>query len=381
MSPTYIVTDKNRLSQILVNLLGNAFKFTFHGGVTVRVESENTDPCKVKFFVQDTGIGIKREDIGKLFKMYGKLEQQDNKINTNGIGLGLTISNSLAMLLNPQNNKTIEVESRVGEGTCFSFVVLSQPEVKPNSQGNEKTSLADISSIILNEDKSTNVGKKMSTYANRGPMHLLKVVAASRQIKVEGSPLRLDQISFRDEPEQSHVEEDDQNIGKVMKALKRESNRILMRESNYIQRNKSKYGNIKMNEIPWSFIVDDNPFNLMVACHIMEERGYRVKTALNGQEAIQKAKEHQESGEKFKVVLMDCQMPVMDGYEATRLLKEMMKTGEISACPIVALTANNRNEEHETLCRNAGMDGHIAKPLQIDELERVLKEVQIDLKL
>jgi len=125
----------------------------------------------------------------------------------------------------------------------------------------------------------------------------------------------------------------------------------------------------------WCLVVDDNPFNLMVASHIMSERGYQVKTAMNGQDAVEKASEDQRNGIFYKLVLMDCQMPVMDGYEATRILKNMMDAGEMRCCPVIALTANNRSEQHERLCKNAGMDGHVSKPLQVSELESVLKDV------
>jgi CheY-like chemotaxis protein len=125
----------------------------------------------------------------------------------------------------------------------------------------------------------------------------------------------------------------------------------------------------------WCLVVDDNPFNLMVACHIMEERKFQVKTALNGQDAIKQVVDHSNNGSSFDVILMDCQMPVMDGYEATRILKNIMGHNEVPSSPIIALTANNHDEDHEKLCSEVGMNGYVAKPLQINELEAVLKKV------
>ena len=84
-----------------------------------------------------------------------------------------------------------------------------------------------------------------------------------------------------------------------------------------------------------------------------------VKTALNGEDAIRRMKEHNENGEVFELILMDCQMPIMDGFEATRILKEMMRNGEVAKCPIIALTANNRDEEcekAESRSRNGWLD-------------------------
>jgi len=141
--------------------------------------------------------------------------------------------------------------------------------------------------------------------------------------------------------------------------------------ANLAKRKKSK--DLRSNK-PWCLVVDDNPFNLMVASHLMEDRGYRIKTALNGKEAIERVTQHQENRQNFRVILMDCQMPVMDGYEATRILRMMMNGKEITECPVLALTANTRDEEHEQLCVEVGMSGSINKPLQPDELEKMLKK-------
>jgi signal transduction histidine kinase len=104
--------------------------------------------------VIDTGIGIKKEDQDRLFKMYGKLEQQDKKINTNGVGLGLTISNTLAKMLNPSenNNNGIQVESEVDQGTTFSFSIESHNVEVSKGKDLAASSLADISSGVLNEE-------------------------------------------------------------------------------------------------------------------------------------------------------------------------------------------------------------------------------------
>ena len=126
-----INTDKNRLSQIIINLLGNAFKFTINGGITIKVEVESQDPYRIRFSVRDTGIGIKKEDQDKLFKLFGRLEHTDKKINTSGVGLGLTISNTLALLLNPSEQKGIEVVSESDKGSTFSFAV----EENDNNRG------------------------------------------------------------------------------------------------------------------------------------------------------------------------------------------------------------------------------------------------------
>jgi CheY-like chemotaxis protein len=391
--PEIICTDKNRLSQILINLLGNAFKFTFQGGVTVKVNLESMSPLKVRFSVVDTGIGIKKEDQERLFKMYGKLEQENKKINTNGVGLGLTISNTLAKMLNPSENMSsgIQVESEVDVGTSFSFVIESQI-VEP-SQGKDlaTSSLADISSGILNEDKDLTMMKKMSVYTINKNEHFAKLMTSSSQNldtrkRLDAATKTLDLDNFKESGE-LHGSESGRHLLKKNTKLQEfyEDDEII------VERGSSGSSNEKMvTKVPqkldtdlgtvpeqrcWCLVVDDNPFNLMVACHIMEERKFQVKTALNGQDAIKQVADHAQSGLTFDVILMDCQMPVMDGYEATRILKKMMVSNQVPNCPIIALTANNHDEDHEKLCNEVGMNGYVAKPLQINELEAVLKKV------
>jgi len=120
--PRFIVTDQNRRRQILINLIGNALKLTFEGGVNISVQMDPEQKENIKFCVEDTGIGVKEEDKAKLFKMYGRLDQADPKTNTQGIEFGLEISNQLTRLLGDGgNNGGIKFSSQVGKGTSFTF--------------------------------------------------------------------------------------------------------------------------------------------------------------------------------------------------------------------------------------------------------------------
>jgi len=423
--PEMIITDRNRLSQILVNLLGNAFKFTFRGGVTLGVSLEYSQPTQVRFYVRDTGIGIKKEDQEKLFKMYGKLEQQDRKINTQGIGLGLTISNTLAELLNTTENKGIHVESEVDVGTCFSFLVQSQHPETSSMREVEEGTLEEMSAAMFNEERDATIIRKMTTYTNyydnysKMPSSSQNVVSASHNQLEYKRPASPPLIRAHRDEEEGDDQQGGSRIAFPSINLNEENNLLSSSRTNASQQELLKPNSTlplahqkKISEVaediehesmlensieeslqiadkggaaareedksqkPWCLVVDDNPFNLMVACHIMEERGYRVKTALNGREAINQFTEHESKGFVFKLTLMDCQMPVMDGYQATKALKEMMKNGELHDCPIIALTANNRDEEHDKLCQQVGMSGHITKPLQTIELEAILKKLQ-----
>ncbi len=119
-------------------------------------------------------------------------------------------------------------------------------------------------------------------------------------------------------------------------------------------------------------VVDDNLFNIMVARHFLEGRNFGVKTALHGEEAIQVIQEHIKMGlQPFEIILMDCQMPIMDGFECTRRLIKMMRSQELPKIPIYALTAND-TEDDKKKCLACGMDGVISKPLKEEDLTRFL---------
>mmetsp|Transcript_9762 Transcript_9762/g.8343 ORF Transcript_9762/g.8343 Transcript_9762/m.8343 type:complete len:226 (+) Transcript_9762:280-957(+) len=118
-------TDRYRLMQVLVNLIGNAFKFTFEGSITLKIsKDEKFAPNKLKFSVIDTGLGIKEHDMERLFQAFGKIKQENTSVNTQGVGLGLMISNEIVKALNGENSEErIYVESEYGKGTCFSFYI------------------------------------------------------------------------------------------------------------------------------------------------------------------------------------------------------------------------------------------------------------------
>jgi len=328
--PASITTDRTRLSQVLINLVGNAFKFTFKGGICITVDLEDANPRQIRFSVQDTGIGIKEEDKGKFFRLFGRLEHEDKNINSNGVGLGLTISNTLAALLSPSAQRGIEFESFSGKGSTFSFIIQDAWQF-------EQKVLCKLDSVI-NDDYN----------------HSMDETAGSLSVLERISPYSQQKNSFTQES---------------LFQRKTKSKDVL---NLYAIKN-----NIKKK---WCLIVDDNPFNLIVANHIMQEKGYQVKNATNGEEALQAALDHESSREIFQVILMDCQMPVMDGFTATRKLRELMRKGRINETPIIALTANNMDEQNEKLWKEAGMSGCVAKPMKIEDLEKVLNTIYIQNK-
>jgi len=334
----YIVTDKNRLSQILINLIGNALKFTSTGGITVSAKdySKNTDYMMIS--VEDTGMGIK-EDKGKLFKIFCKLETE-TRVNTQGVGLGLTISNDLAKLLCGQMyQQGINLQSEFGKGSKFSFLIkkdltLTTLTVPNRLQKLERQdhSSTDLSASFLNEGRCGFLPQSSPK----------KTIISSPMLSGRNSPLLSSHRSVQTTASST----------KVSKYF------------TFSQENKS-------SQDPCVLIVDDNPLNIAVAKAFVLKNNYQVKTALSGQAAIDTMLENNHTLSPIKLVLMDLQMPMMDGYQATKALKELMKSNEVPETPIIALTAND-NEDDKKACRKAGMCDYLSKPVKESEIAQIL---------
>ena len=256
--PQQVLVDGQRLRQVLINLLGNAVKFTEKGQVTLRVTSTlDGDRLKLCFEVQDTGIGIAREDVRRLFRPFSQL---NNELTTNeqkGTGLGLHLCRELLTMM----DGSIEVQSTLGEGTTFRCWLPVEPA---EPAGYETQSIPDAESQL------------------RKPLRIL--------------------------------------------------------------------------------VVDDNPINRRVIGLQLEKMGHDPTLATGGREAVTTVDE-----EVFDLVLMDCQMPDMDGLEATRKIREK-HSDELA---IVALTAFSEESQREA-CLEAGMDDFLTKPIEASMLRNIL---------
>jgi len=405
--PQYIVSDQDRLRQILINLLGNAFKFTFEGQVVVSVglEKEKGEGY-LEFKILDTGIGIKEEDKKKLFKMYGRLEQEDPKTNTQGIGFGLEISNQLAKLLAHSDFEDgIKVESEYGEGSAFSFIIK-------DLQVNHDHSLKD-QELAFDEphvfaEEIENISIKMSPYNNFASTPLL---GSEKDISLKSTLLKNMPSKFSSTHNLTPKRNSDRYINMSPMSRPQHNNHklgmIALSNSQKIIPNLVAYGSSspahtpinteefrseisfltptgdfslqKSGNLPFeksrALIVDDNPFNLLVAKHLLEGLNFTVETALNGKLGVDLAKTaHVTQKKPFILVLMDLQMPVMDGYEATKVLREMIVEGEIPDLHIIAVSAND-SEDDKRRCKEVGMNDHLAKPLNEKHLKEALDRI------
>jgi len=373
---TQMSTDKNRLLQIIINLINNAVKFTFQGSITIRVIVDPAKSGNLLFSVEDTGIGIKEENIEKLFKMFGKLEESE-AINTQGVGLGLTISNGLVALLSNKKKDGISVTSEFGGGTRFFFSIPRIIKVR-SANGSvlvdiptENEHLESLETKIMKYSKNSilNIAKSM----NFSPIHSIhhksnqELLGDFEDMQFSDRTGTGGKLSGLPSPTKSSKGLFGKSIATSLHYLsspKYEDKRVEYTTT---------HNHITSPSRKSILLVDDNPFNLMIASHFMQTKGFIVHTALNGELAIQKVKEFAEEQEYFRFVLMDLQMPILDGYQAAKILREMVQKEEIPELPVIALSANDRDEDKKK-CLEYGMIEHLAKPLKEHQLNEILRK-------
>lgn len=230
-------------------------------------------------------------------------------VSKNGVGLGLTLSNALVKLMNFRD-EGIEIDSVKGKGTTINFKV-SKFYIAPKGSGQ-----------VGEEENIINKAHVRPT----GEIKLMPTSKTFETVSNSTNPL-LTTHNLALPPE------DHKNV----------------------------------------LLVDDNPFNLMVVEHFLKETGFKTQIATNGEEAIVKALQNQDDGTAFCIIFMDLQMPIMDGFESTKILKKHMKEGRLYDCPIVALSAND-TEDDKKRCEDAGMVAHLAKPLKQKDLNVILEK-------
>jgi len=343
--PKFITTDKNRLNQILINLIGNSLKFTSKGGITISAAICPQSEDYIEISVEDTGMGIREEDKGKLFQIFEKIETgtPETAVNTQGVGLGLTLSNNLAKLLcNNLKLQGINLETEYGKGTKFSFFM------RKDLGNTSNTSDGEVSADLINEG----VLNQPINFNSRYPLSPLKKPHSSQKPSDPNtSPVSIPNLS-----------------NKGFNFTRQSIKAFTEKPSSSKQFNKSP--SILQDE--FVLIIDDNPLNIAVAEFFVLKHGFKVKTALSGQAAISTMLKNDHSAHPVKLILMDLQMPVMTGYQVTQALFNLMEEGKIPITPIVALTAND-SEDDRKICKDLGMSGYLTKPIKESELSLLLQ--------
>lgn len=406
--PQRLKGDPGRLRQVLLNLLGNAVKFTDHGEVVIRTRGGQIrdNQVEVHFEVADTGVGIAPEVIPSLFKPF---TQADSSITRRfgGTGLGLAISKQLVNLMGGD----ISVESELGRGTTFRFWIPFELVPAPTADKVQPQDVLKGLRILVVDDSPTNREVFRSFLKNWGciveetgdprqALSMLQDAAAS------GKPFQVvlldymmpgmdgaavaDAIKQNPETAKAHLvlltsspQRGDaaraRSVGiaaYLTKPVKQRLLRDCLLELVHPDRQTDKQQEPplvtshsireKKRTTKKILLVEDNPINQKVAIRMLERLGYHCDCASNGREAVAAV-----LSSRYDLVLMDCQMPEMDGFAATRAIREKEPAG--CHTPIVALTALAMKGDAER-CQEAGMDDYLAKPIEMTELNRVLTQ-------
>ncbi len=371
--PQTILGDSSRLRQVLANLLSNAVKFTEIGSVAIRVQLAD-EPGEIHFAISDTGIGISPKDMDKLFQSFSQVDASTSR-KYGGTGLGLAISRRLVELMGGK----IWAESRQGLGSTFHFKIKTEPFCGEASDlrltgkrilalVNDENCLMDL--ILIARSLGIHVHPVISALEAR-EIAQGRFDAAILDVEVPGAEELAEEMQKR-MPTITLVGSVRRRIGRrsLAKPVTQNSIRLALYDA-LIPKNHM------MKKIPCPradhpdltiLLAEDNQVNQKVALLMLNKLGYKADVVSNGREAVQAMRR-----KPYDVILMDVQMPEMDGLEATRAISEMT----LEKRPrILAMTAYALEGDRER-CLNAGMDGYLSKPVQIEELRSALEKSDV----
>ncbi len=369
--PTTVHTDATRLRQVLMNLVGNAVKFTERGEVVVRVSRPS--PGRIEVAVRDTGIGIAPERLAQIGTPFTQLDASFAR-RYQGTGLGVAISQRLVHLL----DGTLTIESELGVGSTFAVqlpVAADAPmRVWPRLDGVRVHVLASPTDAERCDLAAlTRQGAIVSVASPAEPLRPCDAVLAVAPADVDVQALQVLADALRGVERAVVLVPRHAMVDAAERLSTVGSARLLPLPAPLAQLLASLQGETQHactpSLMPRTFkldvlLVEDQAVNLKVARMMLERLGCTVTTAVNGREALDRLHER-----AFDVVFMDCQMPLMDGFEAVRRWRAVERSG--SRTPVFALTANAFEEDRRRSI-DAGMDGHITKPVRLDELRRTL---------
>ncbi len=387
-----LVGDEGRIKQILLNLISNAIKFTDKGHIRVKVATQREqNTCHLNFTVIDTGIGIPQAQVAHVFERFTQIDGSITR-KVGGTGLGLAICSELVALM----NGTISVKSTLGQGSSFD-VNLRLPIVTAltlhkydidssikvicmlHNDALAETIISFTESWGLNTHRIHDF-RQLSEHLNKTPRtDKLILISEHHYLSKLSDEINNEQLnklngiifisSLIDSMSEIDLMINSNTMVKPIIPSELFNNIIALARNEDAEQqtllttqNEQPILNIKL------LLVEDDIINLKVAENILEKNGCTIKTVMNGQEALDALQ-----SEHFDLVLMDCHMPIMDGYTATKLIRNG-KAGEKNVTiPIIALTANALAGEDKR-CIDAGMSDYISKPFETEELiKRILK--------
>ncbi len=405
--PMRVIGDPVRMNQVITNLVGNAIKFTERGEVSLHVHTETAadDSAVLRFAVTDTGIGVPADQIKRIFDPFS---QADSSITRRfgGTGLGLSISTQLIGMMGGR----LAVESEVGKGSTFHFSSkFGLRKGQDAAIGDDSLSFENLPVLVVDDNATSRyILDIMLTNWHMKPRLVDGGKAALEELERAAShhrPFKLmlldvimpgmDGFELAEEMRRRDMMQTTPVIMLSSSTQKGNSDRcralgihtylkkpIIQSElfnaiietinaTPVVESNKAH--EVATNETTYSrslklLLTEDNPVNQMFAVAILEKRGHTVRIANNGQEALDML-----AKEEFDAVLMDIQMPVMDGLEATRQIRAREKsTGR--HIPIVAMTAHAMQRDKDE-CFQVGMDHYVSKPVRTEHLFEILEGI------
>ncbi len=406
--PANVKGDPGRFRQVLVNLLGNAAKFTEQGELELAIEvQEETDgTITLLSKIRDTGIGIAKDKYESIFEVFKQADGTTTR-KYGGTGLGLSICRKIAALMNGH----VWVTSEVGVGTIFHFTaVMKKSSLRPERKATEE-SLQGIRILVVDDNKTNN--EILSGILEKGgmkatcimdPRKTLKTLAEAQKTEKPFNIAILDLImphisgfelaeKIRSKgydstslPLLAYTSSAEKIAGKCKDSgfnafltkparptiLLRTLSKILNPEN--CRENESKQDQLvtqysvreELKQSVRILLVEDNPVNQKLAQMMLSKAGYSVTVVGNGKQAVET---YTSSPDDYDTILMDIQMPVMDGHEATRQIRKQGFTD----IPIIAMTANAMKGDRE-LCLEAGMDDYITKPIKRETVFQILEK-------
>ena len=417
-TPRFVIGDPGRVRQIFLNFASNALKFTEAGHVLIGIESRGTEGNLVNYYatVEDTGIGIPEDKIDYIFNKFSQADSSTTR-KFGGTGLGLAICKELTQMMGGDIGATSELD--VGSLFWFTMNLEIDIESEKREKVDLESDLENIRGLVVDDNKIaqkiaaeqiTSRGMKVDiassgkealkllykSIEDNDPyqiavldymmpemdgVELAKKIKADSKISdvsllmITSAPSRGDGKRMKDIGFDGFLTKPVNSIDiaravSAMWAAKKDGKtfplitRHTLREAKTNQQKKdSKEADFSNKQI---LLVEDNAVNQMVATTMLEKYGCHITPAGNGKEALTLVKQRQ-----FDLIFMDCQMPEMDGYEATQAIRLLENKNKVKPTPIVALTANAMKGDDEK-CFNAGMDDYVSKPVKQNELEEML---------
>jgi signal transduction histidine kinase/ligand-binding sensor domain-containing protein/DNA-binding response OmpR family regulator len=397
--PSRIIGDSLRLGQVLINLIGNSIKFTAQGEIFTEVKTveDENGLLTLAFSIRDTGIGIPDDKLGRLFKAFSQVDSSTTR-KYGGTGLGLAISEKLIDLMGGD----IKVVSNVGVGTTFTFTIKVKPGVKAErTYVNLNSEKLKNKTILVVDDNATNLSI-LGTQLRQWDFAPVLASSAANALTLLSSGTKFNLIiTDMNMPEvdgiglAKSIRKKDSDIPLILlsstgnEQLKHQMhlfNTVLTKPTKHHLLYKHIVDQLKDIEVapqpaqptiinqfskdmaeryPMDILIaEDNFVNQKVILHILKKMGYNPDVSSNGHEVLDAVAKR-----NYHLILMDIQMPEMDGLEATRFIREHLKIQPV----IVALTANAMTEDRE-ICLSAGMNDYLSKPMKLNEIMSVLEK-------